>query len=225
MPKTAFDKEHAKKLFELIWTKEGESQISDEDLLFLLLYFANCPKGVKKTTDNILRHFGTCQRAYLASYEELKAVDGVTHSAAVLILLVTTLMCPKKVGDYIGKRNIDYVEMFSSVIRRSFDEELWAAAISDDGRLIAAGRLAVGTSATVNLKPSTLLRFAGINKASAVVAAHTHPLEASAEPSKEDIKAAKLMNRELTKFGVKFMGHVIISGRESKYYPFDASEA
>lgn len=214
------DKVYIESLKKAVLSENGEG-LTDEELMELLLSYVPCSLGVTETVENIRKRFGSCRRAYMASKEELTAVDGVTDRAATVIVLVSALMKVDNTDDYIGRKNIDFAKMFSSCIRRRFEEELWAAALDGDGKLLAVKNFSAGSTVGVSLTISVLMHFVHINNAAALVLAHTHPDGTSTAVSYDDYESALRIHNALSRFGVRLLGQVIIVGWESEYHEFD----
>lgn len=194
--------------------------MSDEELMGLLLSFSKCDRRIETTVQNICERFGSCQKAYMATYDELMAVDGVTRSSAVLILIAASLTRRKYAGDYIGKRVDDYAEMFLSVMRRRFDEQLWTAIIGEDGRVVAVECISVGASMSVSVDIQKLLRFATMHGSAKVIIAHSHPEDSSTESSFADLASIEKIDSALAPFDVHVIGHVIVSGRKAEFHKY-----
>lgn len=220
MARGAADIEYIQKLKNKFLSKDGASRMSDEELMGLLLSFAKCDRPIETTVNNICERFGGCRRAYMATYDELIAVDGVTRSSAVLILIAASLTRRKYAGDYIGKRVDDYAEMFLSVMRRRFDEQLWTAIIREDGRIAAVECISVGASMSVSVDIQKLLRFATMYGSTRVVIAHSHPEGSSTESSFADVASIEKIDSALAPFDVHVIGYVIVSGREAAFYEY-----
>ena len=218
------DKISNKEYIDLLVKKYGSSErdsMTDEELLALLISNTDCKHHVRETVDAIKRHFGSCRRCYYASYTELTSIDGLSHNAAMLILLTSGILNHRDIPSLIGKQVKDYCELFLAVMRRGFDEELWAAALTEDGVLKNIERISSGIPGAVELRAASLCKFAADNSSRHLVIAHSHSEGSSTEASNTDIRMSEYIAETLALYGVELIGHVIVAGKKAEFFTID----
>ncbi len=219
MPKNNSDKEYIEELARCFTNSDRE--LTDEELLVLLLSFSDCKTHVRETVQEIKKHFGSFRNCYFASNSELSHIDGMTRNAAVLMQLTAAIANHRDIPSLLGKYVHDYCDLFASVIGKSLDEELWAAALTDKGELINVECISRGTVNMVGVSGSVLCRFAAKNKSRYVVVAHSHLDGCSPEASKMDFKAMEYVGSTMSLYGITLIGQVILSDKGARFYPYE----
>lgn len=216
----AANKEYAKEL-KARYQKSGDAGMSDKELLCLMLSYANVTPVLRETADAIEKHFGTVRYAYHAKYSELVRIEGMTRHAAVLLLIIGKLVSMSSRTPSVGKRVTEYEEMFVGVMRYSLEEELWAAALSDTGVVIALERIAKGEDAQVSVNVSKLVKFAAYCKTHKLIIAHSHPGAIEPIASKADKYAMAYIGATLDEIGIELIGQVIVAGKNAKLIRYE----
>ena len=204
--------------------EESHDALDFEELLCALLSFTGMKGSVAETVGEITAHFGSAERCFYASSSELMSIGGITDSAARLIRLCSAVVCHRDVSSLIGKSVKDYCELFLSVIKSRFNEEFWAAALSESGALININCIADGGAGSVEVCASALCRFAAQNASRRLIIAHSHIDTDNAEASAADERALKYIGGVLANCGVELAGQVIVSGRDAKFYGYTKDE-
>lgn len=224
MTETAqMNKEYAKELRER-YQKSGDSGMSDKELLCLILSYANVTPVLCETADEIEKHFGTVRHAYHAKYSELVRIEGMTRHAAILLLIIGKLVSMSGRTPAVGKRVAEYEEMFVGVMCYCLEEELWAAALSDDGVVIALERIAKGEDAQVSVNVSKLIKFAAYYETHKVIIAHSHPGAIELTASKLDKYAMAYIGATLDEIGIELVGQVLVAGKKAKLIRYEGQK-
>lgn len=218
MQKDITDKEYADELARRFAVSKGE--LNGRELLELLLSFTDCKHNVRDTADAIGKHFGSFRNCYFASSEELTAIDGVSENAAILMLMCASIANRRDIGLLKGKPVRDFCSLFLSVVGRSLDEELWAAALTESGVLINVECISKGSSGSVDAPITVFSRFAAKNNSRHIVIAHSHFEGAGTEASKNDIRSMEYIGGMLSVCGIALIGQVIVSGNGAEFYPY-----
>ncbi len=213
------NKDYAKELRER-YAKSGDTDMSDAELFALILSYTNVQSRLRETVEAVESHFGTVRHAYHSKYAELMRINGMSHHAAILILLIGKLVAMSEKTHPVGKRVPGYEAMFCSVMCYSPVEELWAAAIDDSGVVTSLERIAVGEDTQVTVSLGIMLRFAVHNKAKKVVIAHSHPNAVEVECSSADEYSMGYIGAVLEEIGVELIGQVLVAGKKAKLIPY-----
>lgn len=217
------NKDYAKELRER-FAQSADASMSDAELLALILSYTNVQSRLRETVEAIETHFGTVRHAYHAKYAELMRISGMSHHAAVLILLIGKLVVMREKPSPVGKRVSEYETMFSAMMCYSLVEELWAAAIDGNGVVTACERVATGDDTQVTVTLARVVKFATHYKAERVIIAHSHPNAVETECSSADEYAMAYIGAMLDEIGVELIGQVLVAGKKAKLVPYVAQK-
>ena len=211
------NKEYAESLRKR-FNKKGAADFTDRELLCLLLSFTNVKNSLVSVADALEERFKDVGKCYTASYSELVDVNGMTHHSAIILMLMGRLAALRPGGVPVARGNGEYEEQFLTILRYSMREELWAAALDDDGTVRALERLSHGSDVNVEISVGALMRFAVKSNAKRVIIAHSHPDGAEPCESQTDAYSAKYLAAALNAAGVTLEGQVIVAGGKAKMY-------
>lgn len=217
------NKEYAESLRER-FNKKGAADFTDRELLCLLLSFTNVKNKLVSVADALEARFKDVGKCYMASYSELIEVEGMTRHGAVIIMLMGRLAALRPAGVPTAMGNAEYEEQFLTILRYSMREELWAAALDDDGTVRALERLSHGSDVNVEISVGALMRFAVKSNAKRVIIAHSHPDGAEPCESQTDVYSAKHLASALNAAGVTLEGQIIVAGGKAKMYHIGETE-
>ena len=191
----------------------GLEGFADHEALELLLYYAIPRRDTNELAHRLLTRYGSLSALLQAPIEDLRRVEGVGESAAVLLKLVpafvykaqrsagqeTVLNSTEKAGRYLltcfaGERN----------------EVIYQLCLDRKGKLLARKRLSEGGSAAAELNIRHLVENALISSASAVILSHNHP-SGIALPSREDYATTQQAQDALRTIGVELLDHIIVA--------------
>ncbi len=212
------DKEYIAKLREDYHIPEKRACMTDYDRLALLLSYTNCAKNLRLIMADIADKFMTVKDVYRCSYPSLMQIDKMTHHGACAILLAARAMTRPVREIKFFKKASDYEDFFKSRLSMTTCEELWAAIFSDDGKLIAAKKMSVGSSCHADIFVGDLIEFAASANCRRMVIAHSHPYIHNADMSREDANATEYLRSLLKDFNIDLFGHVIVSENKAKFY-------
>ena len=191
----------------------GLEGFADHEALELLLYYAIPRRDTNELAHRLLTRYGSLSALLQAPIEDLRRVEGVGESAAVLLKLVpafvykaqrsagqeTVLNSTEKAGRYLltcfaGERN----------------EVIYQLCLDRKGKLLACKRLSEGGSAAAELNIRRLVENALLSSASAVILSHNHP-SGIALPSREDYATTQQAQDALRTIGVELLDHIIVA--------------
>ena len=191
----------------------GLEGFADHEALELLLYYAIPRRDTNELAHRLLARYGSLSALLQAPIEDLRRVEGVGESAAVLLKLVpafvykaqrsagqeTVLNSTEKAGRYLlscfaGERN----------------EVIYQLCLDRKGKLLACKRLSEGGSAAAELNIRRLVENALLSSASAVILSHNHP-SGIALPSREDYTTTRRVQEALATIGVELLDHIIVA--------------
>ena len=191
----------------------GLEGFADHEALELLLYYAIPRRDTNELAHRLLTRYGSLSALLQAPIEDLRRVEGVGESAAVLLKLVpafvykaqrsagqeTVLNSTEKAGRYLlscfaGERN----------------EVIYQLCLDRKGKLLARKRLSEGGSAAAELNIRRLVENALLSSASAVILSHNHP-SGIAVPSSEDVQTTCRVAMALNAVEIQLADHIVVA--------------
>ncbi len=198
--------------------KAGVEKMPDHNLLELLLFYSIPRKDTNEIAHRLISTFGSLNRVFDASYEQLLAVDGVGESSALLISMIPAI-CKRYIdGRAKAKINLSEPEQAREYIEKLFfgcnSEAFYMLCLDAVGNLINCCKIGEGTSENVLVDKRAVLETAFRNNADKVIFAHNHP-NGIAAPSKNDLEMTGEMSTLLSGVGIRLADHFIVASDES----------
>lgn len=193
----------------------GAAVLSDAELLAIFLRVGVRGKSAVDLARELLKRFGSLNRLFSASLDELSAVPGMgpakyTQLQAVLEMSRRALSEAMKQGDALSTPAAvrDYLRLQLAGLPYEVFYALWLDA---QNRLIAAEELFHGTLTQTSVYPREVVKKALAHNAAAVVLAHNHP-SGVAEPSSADEFLTRELKQALALVDVRVLDHFIVAG-------------
>ncbi len=195
--------------------KEGLRDFEPHEVLELLLYYAIPRRDTNPVAHAILERFGTLDRAFDASVEELAEIDGVGRHAATLISMMPRLFQYYARCRFAERPRLDDCDSMGRYFCAQIglmDTEVFAAAAFDaERRQIAFEIISEGSVVQTEVRLRALVEFALRKRAAMLVLAHNH-VHGPLCPSQADRDATRLICRSLGQIGVRVADHIIVAG-------------
>jgi len=195
------------------FSARGLEGFADHEALELLLFYAIPRRDTNETAHLLLKHFGSLQAVFSAPLEELRKVEGVGDSAAILLKLVGQLQS-RSVGS-VGKTVIlNSVEKCGAYFLRLLGSEkhevLYQICLDGKGKMVSCKKLSDGNIDSAALSVRQVVDNALRCEASAVVLAHNHP-SGVALPSDNDRAVTVLVRDALKMMDIQLLDHIIVA--------------
>ena len=192
--------------------KGGLDSFADHEALELLLYYAIPRKDTNPIAHALTERYGSLAAVLSAPVEDLKRVEGVGESAAVLLKLVPQMM--RKAQLDATERVLNSAERAGAFLLELFAEQnhevVYALCLDRKGKLITYKRLGEGGISSAGLDIRKLMECAILSSASAVILAHNHP-SGIALPSNDDFSATDRAREALKNIDVQLADHIIVA--------------
>ena len=197
--------------------QEGLEHFEDHTILELLLFYAIPQRDTNELAHRLIREFGSFSQVFLADYERLAAVKGMTGNAAVLLKLIPPLFgryldrmqdaeellnSSEKVGNYLIPKFLGQTE-----------EMVYLLCFNNACRLLRCEKLSAGGLSRSGIDVRKLAETAFQCKAVNVVLAHNHP-HGLARPSSQDVRVTEWLYAVLKPLGIELMDHFVVAGGE-----------
>ena len=194
--------------------KSGLESFADHEALELLLYYATPRRDTNPIAHALMERYGSLSAVLSAPPEDLKNVEGIGDSGAVLLRLVAQLCQKARLADAERETVLSSVDRVGAYLLDRLsgerNEVIYQLCLDRKGRLLACKRLGEGGVASADLDIRRLMENALITNASTVVLAHNHP-SGIALPSQEDYASTERARRALETIGVQLTDHIIVA--------------
>ena len=192
----------------------GLEPFADHEALELLLYYAIPRRDVNPVAHALMERYGSLSAVLAAPVEDLKNVEGIGESAAVLLSLVPKIAKKARLADASQETVLSTTERVGDFLLERFAGELhevvYQLCLDRKGKLLTCKRLTEGSVASADLDIRKIVENAILCQASAVVLAHNHP-SGVALPSQEDYAATDRVQAALATIGVELADHIIVA--------------
>jgi len=194
----------------------GAAALSDAELLAIFLRVGMRGKSAVDLARELIGHFGSLNRLFSATQDELSVIPGMgpakyVQLQAVLEMSRRALVEGMKQNDAMSTPGAvrDYLRLHLAGLGHEVFFALWLDA---QNRLIAAEELFRGTLTQTSVYPREVVKKALHHNAAAVVLAHNHPSGVS-EPSSADEFLTRELNQALALVDVRVLDHFIVAGQ------------
>ena len=194
--------------------KSGLDAFADHEALELLLYYAIPRRDTNPIAHALMERYGSLSAVLTAPAEDLKKVEGVGESAAVLLKLAPQLYRKARLSDAEQETVLSSVERVGAYLLERFagekNEVVYQLCLDRKGKLLACKKLGEGGVASADLDIRRLVENALLTGASSVVLAHNQP-SGVALPSRDDYAATDRAKTALAVVGVALADHIIVA--------------
>ncbi len=203
---------HRQRLKEKFLKAEGLG-LADYELLELVLFYAIPRIDVKPLAKDLLAHFGSFERIFSASTEELKKFPRIGENAATLFKLIHLISC--KFGEeQILKKPIfsswqQVVDYYRTVLAHEKQEQFRLLFLDGKNKLIKDELQSKGTINEAPIYPREVIRRCLEVGAAGIVMVHNHP-SGDPQPSQSDIDITMKINKAAKAVGIVLHDHIII---------------
>ena len=198
----------------------GVSNLSNEELLSIILRCGTKNKSVKELSSNIIKEFNGISNLKDATINKLMNIDGMGPSKASIIIAMLEL---NKRINYKKESSISLdsalkVFNYTKYLFNDRRQELFYCLYFDNKQKIVGKELLfVGTVNKSVTHPREIFKYAYLYSASGIICLHNHP-SGDVNPSRDD----KSFTEALVEIGkvqkIPIIDHIIVSN--DKYYSF-----
>ena len=194
--------------------KGGLESFADHEALEVLLYYAIPRRDTNPIAHALMERYGSLSAVLAAPVEDLKQVEGIGESAAVLLKLPLQICAKARLADAEQETVLSSVSRVGGYLLERFAGEtrevLYQLCLDRKGKLLACKRLSEGGVSDAEMNVRKMVENAILTHASGVVLAHNHP-SGIALPSPEDLAATRQAKAALEIIGVTLVDHIIVA--------------
>lgn len=191
--------------------------LPDYELVELALGLVYLRRDNKMLAKRLLAEFGSIAGLLSASSDELAGVEGCGQAVDSFLVLLREIIARASQSNVQRKQSVtlaDIVDMGRERLRHCTAEEVWAALLDKQNRLLKFKRIRHGSSDHVALEPLEVAELMIRNHASSLVLMHNHP-GGTYMPSEEDRALTGRISLALRHLGLFLHDHVIITSDAS----------
>ncbi len=200
----------------------GKENLSNEELLSIILKTGNGKVSVREISNNLLNYFNGIENLKNATKEQLQNVKGIGKVQALTILSVVEL--GKRI--YMMSNGENKILLNSS--RAIYDymkyqlydkkqEYFYCLYVNQKKELIERKLLFMGTLNRSVVHPREVFKNAYLCSASGIICVHNHPSD-DISPSREDIRLTNALVELGQVNGIPIIDHIIVGN--DNYYSF-----
>lgn len=200
----------------------GTNNISNEELLAILLKTGTVDSSAKTVATNVLKQIGDIHNLQTITLEQLKQINGIGPAKACVILAAVELA--KRINtsvDNINNLKINSTDLvykyYHNILSDKKQEYFYCLYLDNKKKVITNKNLFIGTINGSIVHPREIFKEAVINSASSIICVHNHP-SGNVIPSKEDKELTKRIVYLGQVMGIPVIDHIIIG--KNKYYSF-----
>jgi len=192
----------------------GLDNFHDINVLELLLYYCQPRRDTNPLAHELMARFGSLRGVFDAEIHELRAVDGIGESAAVLIKLVPQIYKRYMLSGLEESMQLNSAADAGRYIVPRFigekDEVVYLICLDNMNRVLTCRELSRGEVNNANVSVRRIVEIALGVKAASVIVVHNHP-QGVAIPSREDEIATRQIMMALKLVGVQLADHIVVA--------------
>ena len=192
--------------------KGGLENFADHEALELLLYYAIPRRDTNPIAHALMERYGSLSAVLAAPVDDLKKVEGVGESAAVLLKMIPQLTQKARLAEaeWVLNSSDRAGTFLLELLAGQTHEVVYVLCLDRKGKLITYKRLGEGGISSAGLDIRKLVECAILSSASAVILAHNHP-SGIALPSNDDFTATDRAREALKNIDVQLADHIIVA--------------
>jgi DNA repair protein RadC len=195
----------------------GLEPFADHEALELLLYYAIPRRDVNPIAHALMERYGSLSAVLSAPVEDLKHVEGIGESAAVLLSLAAQITKKAKLAEAGRETVLSTAERAGDFLLERFageqHEVVYQLCLDRKGKLLVCKCLGTGDATSVLLDIRRIVENALLSDASSVILSHNHP-SGLALPSTDDFAVTDKARLALSAIGVDLLDHIIVADND-----------
>ena len=201
--------------------KYGADNLSNEDLLSIILRTGTKEKNVKLLSQEVLTKIKNVEDLNNLSLNELTGIKGLGKVKAITIMAALELgkrVANKTIEERLLLNNVKVIhDYFANLISDKKHEELLIILLDRKKRLLSYQVMYRGTFDELAASPKEIFNYAIKEEASGIIVMHNHP-SGDINPSEADINMTNNLITTGRIVGIHLLDHIITNGKE--YYSF-----
>jgi len=202
--------------------KYGKENLSNEELLSIILKCGTIGKSVKEVALEVLKEIQTVQDLQEITIERLLSIQGIGKVKA--IELIACIELGKRI--FLESKNKGHQKLLNAkqiyeemkyLFYGKKQEYFYCLYFNNKQELIERKLLFMGTINRSIVHPREVFKSAYLNSASSIICMHNHPSN-DINPSREDVHLTRRLVEIGKISGIPIMDHIIVA--DDEYYSF-----
>ncbi|MFG6148372.1 RadC family protein [Halobacillus sp. B23F22_1] len=197
--------------------KYGAHNLSNQELLAILLGSGSKKESVTSLAQHILIHFEGIMLLKDATIEELTAIKGIGAAKAVLLLSAIEfgkrLQQMKPVEKYVIRSPEDGADFVMEEMRDLKQEHFVCLFLNTKNQVLHRQTVFIGSLNASIVHPREVFKEAVKRSAASIICAHNHP-SGDPSPSQEDIQVTQRLSECGKMIGIELLDHLVIGDRK-----------
>lgn len=200
----------------------GENNLSNEELLMIILKTGTKEYSVKEVSLNLLKECNGLKNMRNMTLNKLFNIKGIGRVKAIEIMAIIELS--KRMNEEISMKEMVnctspevIINYFNYLFKNKKQEEFYVLYLDNKKKYLDKKRLFIGSINKSIAHPREIFKNAYLLSASFIIAIHNHP-SGDATPSREDILMTSRLNKIGQIHGIYLIDHIIIGN--NNYYSF-----
>ncbi|MDR2075981.1 MAG: DNA repair protein RadC [Desulfovibrio sp.] len=190
------------------------SSLADYEILELLLGYVFARRDTKPLAKALLERFLSLRGVLNARPEDLETVAAIGPASGVFLGLIREFTARVAEEPLRQREKLCSAREVAAMARQRLGpmdhEEIWAAFVDNQNRLLCWEQAARGTINSTALHPRSLMERALALKASGLLLVHNHP-GGNASPSSQDLDLTERLKNAADTLGIRFLDHLIVT--------------
>lgn len=192
----------------------GAENLSNEELLMILLKSGTRKYSVKELAFQILKNCNGIRSLKNMTYQKLKKIEGIGQVKAIEIEAVVELSrriyMEKQVKDIMTCTNPEtIIYYFNSLFRDKKQEEFYVMYLDNKKNYLDKKKLFIGSINSSVVHPREIFKQAYLVSASFIICIHNHP-SGDPMPSCEDVEFTDKLYKLGNLHGIYLVDHIVI---------------
>lgn len=196
---------------------EGFDHFEPHNILELLLFYAIPQKDTNELAHILINRFGSLEKVFDASFEELLAVPGIKEHSATLIKMIPSLARVYYMEKNKTSEALSDIEAWGEYFVKRYIgievETVFLLLLDNKFNVIECVKVHEGSVNSSAISIRRMVEIVYSKNASMVVLAHNHP-SGLAIPSSEDIFTTHEILRSFQLLEIKLLAHIIVAGHQ-----------
>lgn len=202
--------------------KYGSENLSDEELLSIILKTGTKGMSVKEVALKLLEELGDIKRLKDIGINTLMGISGIGRVKAIELKAAIELgrriyMENNKIEGVVFNNSLKIYEYFKEIVGDKKQEYFYTVYVDTKGRYIDKKCLFIGTINNSVVHPREIFKEAYLLSANGIICVHNHP-SGDPSPSKEDIMITRKIKEIGIIHGIRLIDHIIVG--INSYYSF-----
>lgn len=197
--------------------QSGFDGFTNHEILELLLFYSRPRIDTNVIAHRLIDKYHSISAVCDADIEDLKEVEGIDESSAVLIKMIPLLAREYMTSDSKRLNLSSYTavcDYFKTQFLGETIEKIRIACLDDKLRLVSGTIISEGSPGGVSVNIRRIVEFTYKNKCENVILAHNHP-NGDIIPSNDDIKSTADIYNALKPVGINLLDHIIVAGSQA----------